>query len=217
LPSRCPSEQRGILHPVKHAADPNTLDWVIAFLQAAAVGGAILAAGFAARAAKAAERNVEAQVRPLLLDVPREPYTDYEHEVPVPPGVGPMTVAWRGEIVANADESWLVMPIRNVGRGVARITSVAAYFHHRPDYGVYAYREVLPPGEETWLGIRVNESDKQARDALWAAIHKGLPPFHVTAHYTDLSGGQRERVTFSLGREGTGRLGVDSVEHYADD
>jgi endonuclease/exonuclease/phosphatase family metal-dependent hydrolase len=31
---------------------------------------------------------------------------------------------------------------------------------------------VLPPGEETWLGIRVNESDKASRDALWAAIQR---------------------------------------------
>jgi hypothetical protein len=205
-----------MLQLMDQAADPNTLDWVIAALQAAALFGAIVAATYAARAARAAEGNVEAQVRPLLLDVPPEPYTDYEHEVPLPSGTSSMKSAGRGEILANADELWLVMPVRNVGRGVARITSVSAYFNYRPDYGVSAYRDVLPPGEDTWLSIRVSKGDQLAAQAPWSAIHQGLPPFYVWADYTDLSGGQGERVTFALGREVSGRFRVDSVEHSVD-
>lgn len=197
------------------SSDPNLLQWITGVGQVLAVSGAAFAAFYAARGARAAEQNVEAQTRPLLLDVPYAPYTNHDHEIALPNGTT-VSSAWRGEVLANAGEGWLIFPVRNVGKGVARIDRMHAYFNRRQDYGLYAHRSILPPNEETHIGLRVVEGDPGAREALGQAI-KGLPPFHVTVHYTDLAGGQGEYASFDLGPTGaSARLQVLHVEHGRD-
>jgi hypothetical protein len=70
-----------------------------------AAAGALLAAAFtawaaksASDAAKTAKLGVAGEHKPILIDVPYEMYTDYEHEIPWPTQT--VKSAWRGEIFA---------------------------------------------------------------------------------------------------------------------
>src|SRR4051812_7880166 len=110
--------------------DPNTLQWIAGVGQPIATAGAVIAVAFAARSARAANRSAGAaeqqvalQTKPLLTDVPLEPYLGPERSYRRPTGIWSKS-AWRGEIPANVEELWISVPVRNVGRGLARLTDI---------------------------------------------------------------------------------------------
>ncbi|HET6494684.1 MAG TPA: hypothetical protein VFH61_04860, partial [Thermoleophilia bacterium] len=166
---------------------------------------AVAAVLVALRSARAAERSAtvaSAQLHPLLVDVPYEYYTDYEHEVPLPTGEIRKS-AMRGEIMANFSEGWLTVPVRNVGRGPAVIEEVEVRLF-APDDTIAApvpeamTTSVVAPGEETWIGIRVDAS--QNEHFTRAGHQQG--GISLVVVYADYLRGRRERATFDLGSRG---------------
>lgn len=183
--------------------DPNALQWITAL---GAVVVAVFAVGSAAaanRSARAAERHVEGQLRPLLIDVPHGDYLQKEVEVVLPNGEAHLA-AVRGELYIPHDGSYVSTPIRNVGAGVARIESVGVRAcGHGPFEGdrPVISKENVPPGEETRVGINVS-GDRKAHAHVREAVRlsSGL---EVVVTYNDLSGEQRQRAVLALGARGS--------------
>ncbi|HMJ96018.1 MAG TPA: hypothetical protein VK486_09205 [Thermoleophilaceae bacterium] len=183
-------------------------DWITAIATGAAAIGTVGALLFSAAAAKAASMSaqaasagLDAQARPLLLDVPRENYTDFEHEYPWP-DEGTRRTGVRGEITFDAQYGTFAIPVRNVGHGVARIEHCELVLHsgeaHRQHGG-----EALPAGEDLWLAGKPVAGEPFAR----ALAHTPSPlheaaPLVFSVVYADISGSQRQRLELALGGRG---------------
>src|SRR4051794_39188804 len=112
------------------AVDASTAETITAIGTAFAAVGTVGALGFAAWAArsasvsaKTANEGLQAEARPLLLDVPYEHYTDGEHEYPWP-DEGMRKTPMRGQIIVDPTYGTFVLPVRNVGRDAALIESI---------------------------------------------------------------------------------------------
>jgi hypothetical protein len=201
--------------------DASTGETITAIATAfAAVGtvGALWFAAWAARSAsssaKTANESVQAEARPLLLDVPYEHYTDYEHEFPWP-GEEKRKTSMRGQIVVDATDGTFVFPVRNVGRGVALVEhveiSVRGVGEPYRDYSGLA----VPVGEDAWLSGKPSDSSSIAQ----ALKEQPSPvpavmPYFLTAGYTDIGGKQKQRLVLVVGTlRGDSSLRVLWVEH----
>lgn len=187
-----------------------TADWITAIGTVLAAAGTVGALIYAAKAAKSASKSAAAasaavrnEALPLLLDVPYELYTDGEHEYPWPlehetdTGKTPM----RGEIRFDSATGTFAIPVRNVGRGVARIESFEISIAQTGEAYAQYGGQALPSGEEIWLAGRpVGESD------FATALQRTPSPLHeymiFVVTYTDNSGGQRQRFEMALGSRG---------------
>jgi hypothetical protein len=195
-----------------------TADWITAFATLIAAGGTVGALIYAARAATAANRSAVAAVEsadaardavrhealPLLLDVPYEHYTDMEHEYPWPleREGGTSKTPMRGQVAFHAETGTFAIPVRNVGRGVARIEDFEISFKDGSSYRQFG-GEAIPVGEEIWLAGRPVERSEfaQALKRQPSPLHEYMPLFFVVS-YTDNSGKQRQRLEFGLGAKG---------------
>jgi hypothetical protein len=165
-------------------------------------GIAVVAVAMAWRSARAAERSAtlaSAQLHPLLVDVPYERYTDFEHEVALPTGETQKS-AIRGEILANFSEGWLTMPVRNVGRGPAIVEAVELHLIRAGMKIPVAVAEamttpIVAPEEEARIGVMVVD---EGRDAFAEAGHR-QGGISLTVSYADYLHESRERATFDLG------------------
>lgn len=200
-----------------------TTDWITALATCFAAVGTVGALFYAARASKAASktadearRAVEAEARPLLLDVPYEPYTDYEHEYPWPPE-GMRKCAWRGQIIVDPENGTFVFPIRNVGRGPARIESFSLNLVDvDAGYSEYGGRSV-PVGDDHWLAAQPQASGElvTALRSVPSPTH-GPMPYVFSVVYADISGRQEQRLELGVGtRQGDSALRVLRVENVS--
>jgi hypothetical protein len=203
--------------------DPSVPDWITAIATAGAAVGTVGALLFAARAAKAANHSAEAAhraiaeaSRPLLLDVPYEHYTDHEHEYPWP-GESPRKTPMRGQILFDPTHGVFVFPIRNVGRGAARIQSFSATLSEADvTYAEYSGAAV-PAGEDAWLAARPDPNDPfvEALRRVPSPLH-GVMPVIFTVTYTDIAGNQEQRLELGVGSIGQdSALRVIRIEHIA--
>jgi hypothetical protein len=189
-----------------------TPDWIAAIGALIAAVGTVGALVYAARAARAASAsaqvaNVATQndVLPLLLDVPYENYTDHEHEFPWPldGDDGTRKTPTRGHIGLDPKSGTFTVPVRNVGRGVARIESYEIAIDSTGERYVQHGTEAVPVGEDVWLaGKPVPDS------AFFQALQRTPSPLHdyapvlFSATYTDNAGSQRQRFEMVLGARG---------------
>ena len=186
------------------ASDPSTLDYLTGIGQVLAVMIAAAAAYYAARSASAAERAVEAQSRPLLIDVPYGIGYDLPRPIRLPNGE-PRDVSVSGQILTSPEEGWISIPLRNVGAGVAVIFSVRARVAGRSAWRAsIAMQAVDPrnlgPGEETRIGVQLG-SDQAAKESLRHALERG-GPVEVEITYFDFAWRQRQLVIASVGHQG---------------
>lgn len=196
-----------------------TTDWIIAVATVPAALGAAAAAIFAARAASSAGRSatiaqqeLQASARPLLLDVPYEHYADHEHEMPWP-GETMRKTPMRGQIVIDASYGTFALPVRNVGRGAARVegitfTLTAVGVTHVEPGGI-----VIPVGEDRWLAGKPNR--QEFRDALArvpSPVH-GAIPYGFVITYTDITGTQKQQLELGIGT--VGQDSAQRVKHIA--
>jgi len=128
--------------------------------------------------------SLDLSIRPLLAD-PR-PDLGAPPDVVLfgAPGRQSFNVAV-GVLWMNGDGSQISLPFRNVGAGVAVITSATT----EPDVTgeVNVSRKFVPVGEH----VRVNVSRMSAKgDAARVGPGWAYPGFALLIHYTDVSGGQ---------------------------
>jgi len=177
---------------------------VIDVVTAAGTVGAAVFTAWAARAASAAAKTardgVQAEGKPILIDVPRELYTDYEHEIPWPGSV--RKTPMRGEIMMDSTIGTIVVPVRNVGRGLARIENYEVSLTDGTSHAQHS-TTLVPPGEDAWLLAEPVSTSAfaQAIQATPSALH-GPTPVIFTVTYTDALGNQRERLELGLGSNG---------------
>ncbi|MCD6726895.1 MAG: hypothetical protein LT070_06600 [Solirubrobacteraceae bacterium] len=189
--------------------DASTADTITAVATAFAAVGTVGALIFAARAARAASsaakianESLHAEARPLLLDVPYENYTDYEHEYPWPDD-GTRKTPMRGQIVVDATYGTFVFPVRNVGRGAALIESVSFSLGEVDETHTEYSGVAVPVGEDAWLAGKPDTND-----SLSIALRRqpspthGSMPYILTATYTDIAGKQRQRLELGIGTKG---------------
>jgi hypothetical protein len=203
--------------------EPTTTDWITAVTAVFAVVGTVGALVFAAKAATAASKSanaangaIAAAARPLLLDVPYEHYMDYEHEYPWPDGM--RKTPMRGLISVDAHYGTFVFPVRNVGRGAARIESYSFTLMETGDEYAQFGGQAVPVGEDIWLAGRpvAGEALSSALLKQPAPVHGSLP-FIFTVTYTDIAGQQRQRLELAVGTIGQdSALRVRRIEHVVD-
>jgi hypothetical protein len=194
-------------------------DWITAGGTVIAAVGTVGALIFAAKAAKAASRSAKAasetadaankalqhEALPLLLDVPYENYTDHEHEYPWPAEQedGTSKTPMRGHI--GFDQQWgtFSIPVRNVGRGVARIENFEISIARTGEAYAQHGDQALPVGEEVWLAGKPVERSafREALQRTPSPLHEYMPVI-FTVTYTDNSGQQRQRFEMALGGRG---------------
>lgn len=201
--------------------EASTAETITAIATGFAAVGTVGALAFAAWAAKSASMSakagiegLQAQARPLLLDVPYEHYTDYEHEYPWSDEAMRKT-PMRGLISVDPTYGTFVFPVRNVGRGAALIEHVAITIDGIDE----PYREfsgvAVPVGEDAWLTGKPNEGSgvAQALKRQPSPVH-GPMPYVLTATYTDIAGKQRQRLELGIGTKGQdSALRVLRIEH----
>jgi hypothetical protein len=185
---------------------PNALEWVIGVGQIGAVALAAWAAKSAAGSARSAQLSTEAQERPLLLDVPYEHYTDHSNHEMLLPGNQIRLTGVRGEIFFDPLHGSFAIPVRNVGRGLARIESFALSLTGEPDAAVLFRADVaLPVGEATYL---VGEPQPGSRfherlAAVPSPLHyNGALTLEVT--YTDYLNARQQRLEMRMGGRAQG-------------
>jgi hypothetical protein len=203
--------------------DATTADWITAFATGGAAIGTVGALWFAARAAKsasksatAANESLQAEARPLLLDVPRENYTDHEHEYPWPGGETRKTPV-RGQIVVDATYGTFVFPVRNVGRGAALIEHIAFTLNEVEETYTEYSGIAVPVGEDAWLAGKPDDhhSVRTALGRVPSPVH-GAMPYTLTATYTDIAGKQKQRLELGIGTRGQdSALRVLRIEHVS--
>lgn len=202
--------------------DASTAETITAIGTAGAAVGTVGALWFAAWAAKSASasarianRSLQAEARPLLLDVPYEHYTDFEHEFPWP-GEGMRKTPMRGQISVDPTYGTFVFPVRNVGRGAALVESVSITLADGETYSEFS-GIAIPVGEESWLAGK-----PEARSDVARALNKTPSPLHgpmplvFVAIYTDTSRRQKQRLELGVGtRQSDSALRVLRIEHVA--
>lgn len=190
-----------------------TAEWVTAAATLAAAVGTVGALFYAARAASAASASAQIanvatqnEILPLLLDVPHENYTDHEHEFPWPANGddGTSKTPVRGHIGLDPANGTFAVPVRNVGRGVARIESYEIAIASTSERYAQHGTEAVPVGEDVWL------AGKPAPDSgFFQALQRTPSPLHDYAPvlfivtYTDNAGSQRQRFEMALGSRGS--------------
>lgn len=189
-------------------------EWITAGGTAGAAIGTVGALIFAAKAASAASasadaanRAVQAEALPLLLDVPYEHYTDEEREFPWPVerDDGTSKTPIRGHIGLHPVTGTFSVPVRNVGRGVARIEHFELALTNGGERYAQHGGKALPAGEDFWLAGRPNKGNP-----LLSALQRSPSPLHgympliFSVTYTDNSGMQKQRLEMGLGsRDGS--------------
>lgn len=200
-----------------------TTDWITAIATFVAAVGTVGALAYAAKAAAAASRSataarltLAAADRPVMIDVPHERYTDYEHEYPWPPE-GTRATAWRGEIIVDAELGTFAFPVRNVGRGPAVILRFSFTLEAAGAVYSQAGGGTVAAGEDHWLS-----AEPEPGGAIREALAQTPSPTHVqmpylfAVEYSDLSGGQRQRLELAVGsRLGQTRLSVLRTKNYS--
>jgi hypothetical protein len=178
-------------------SDPTTLDYITGIGQVVAVVIAAGAAYYAARAARSAERSALGQTRPLLLDVPLEPYAEETYVAELDGDTH--RVEFRGEILSDRERGWMSVPLRNAGQGLAKVERAAILHEDFIEDGVHGSsgwtRSNVPAGEETRIELWIPERSAD-HAVLKSAITTGEITLSVT--YTDLFGKNRETATFYL-------------------
>jgi hypothetical protein len=200
-----------------------TADWISAFATVGAAIGTVFALVFAASAAKSASNSakaaneaLQAEARPLLLDVPRENYTDGEHEYPWRDGETRKTPI-RGQMLVDPAYGTFVFPVRNVGRGSALIEHVALTLNEVGEtYSEYS-GVAVPAGEDAWL-MGNPEDHSAVRTALGrvpSPVH-GAMPYTLSATYTDIASKQKQRLELGIGTRGQdSALRVLRIQHVS--
>jgi hypothetical protein len=200
-----------------------TADWITAVATSCAAVGTVGALGYAAAAAKSASRSataanesLQAEARPLLLDVPHEHYTDYEHEFPWP-GEGMRKTPMRSQILVDTTYGTFVFPVRNVGRGAALIEHFALTLNEVGEtYSEYS-GVAVPVGEDAWLAARPDDHSavRAALGRVLSPVH-GAMPYILSATYTDIAGKQRQRLELGIGTRGQdSALRVLRIQHVS--
>ncbi|MGO9792153.1 MAG: hypothetical protein ACLP8S_22410 [Solirubrobacteraceae bacterium] len=194
--------------------------WITAIATGgAAVGtvGALILAAKTARSAsesaKIANESLQSEARPLLLDMPYEHYTDYEHEYPWPEEAMRKT-PMRGPILIDPAFGTFSVRVRNVERGASLVESVSLTLTEvgvtHAEYSGIA----IPVGEDAWLSGK--PVSREFRDALSTVPSptRGLMPFIFTVPYTDVVGKQRQQLELGVGSVGQdSALRVKRVKH----
>jgi hypothetical protein len=177
--------------------DPNTLQWLTAVGALVALIFSWRSSRASARSARTAERHLEAQTRPLLIDVPFGRIYEQDREIVVPGSVVGATLPNPIEGTVLVGSHWVSLPLRNVGQGLARVTG--AGFEVDGERFAPAELEItmrnVPPGEETRLGLSIPDPHGQH---FTRAVENGSMEVYV--EYTDLTGGQRQRTTVFVKR-----------------
>lgn len=196
-----PSGCRATIHGV--TCDPNTLQWIAVIGPTIATIAAVVGVVFAARSARVAALGLEAQTRPLLTDVSPEPFTGQVSEI-VSPGARSSRGAMSGEILADHEEGWLDMPVRNTGRGMAQIERVdveLAGARKRPvKRAAGPSRRHVQPGGDIRLHVELGRASLEY-ETFRRALTEGAGII-VQAVYTDFAGQQRQTSFFELERSG---------------
>jgi hypothetical protein len=162
---------------------------LLAVVTAAAAVAAVCAVRAANRATRSAvdsaQKQVAAEIRPVLADVPQDLFDDdaaedWKRRVLVPPYTDVLAIS---------------APIRNVGLGPAFLDSagiVPANRSKRPEFDVlvpaFPTHRVLPAGEATIITCSIRRDDLRFR-ALDEAVGA---QFNILVRYTDLAGEQRQ-------------------------
>jgi hypothetical protein len=203
--------------------DASTAETVTAIATGFAAVGTVGALWFAAAAARSASRSaktanesLQAEARPLLLDVPYEQYADGEHEYPWP-GEAMRKTPIRGQIVVDPTYGTFVFPVRNVGRGAALVESVSVALSEVDEtYAEYS-GVAVPVGDDVWLTGKPVEGSSLA-NALkrQPSPTHGPMPYILTATYTDIARKQKQRLGLGVGTKGQdSALRVIRIAHVA--
>lgn len=197
-----------------------TAQWITATGTVGAAIGTVGALLFSAKAAKSAgasariaNETLKSEARPLLLDVPYEHYTDYEHEYPWP-GESMRKTPMRGQIGVDPIYGTFAIPVRNVGRGAASVQSVSFTLSEVGVTHTHPSGIAIPVGEDAWLAGKPEGQD--FADALRAGLSPthGPMPYVFTIAYTDIVGRQRQRLRLAVGTVGQdSALRVKRIEH----
>lgn len=197
-----------------------TADWITAYATVGAAIGTVGALTFSAWAAKSASDSartannaLQSEVRPLLLDVPYEHYTDHEHEYPWP-GEAMRKTSMRGQIAVDNTYGTFAVPVRNVGRGAARVESVSLTLSEAGVTHAEYSGAAIPAGEDAWLaGKPVGQEFVDALCSGLSPTH-GPMPFIFAIVYTDIAGRQGQRLELGVGTVGSDTaLRVIRIEH----
>jgi hypothetical protein len=168
------------------------------------------------RQATAAERAIQGQHTPLLIDVPygteREP-TRFDH-------LGqPMSFRDASEVIvrlaAETASLQIGVPLRNVGTGLARVTSLSL----EPGFGVQWNSTIpkpnVPAGERARFALSVHPD--QAGYELMRALVERRDGFAVSVTYTDAAGAQATITSATLYADGETRWRVRTIDTVAAD
>ena len=191
-----------------------TIEWITSLSAALAAIGTVGALLFGAQAAKSASASATAanealryEARPLLLDVPLEPFTDYEHEVPIP-GVQRKS-AWRGEIAIDVQGAVLsfALPVRNVGRGAALIESVSVTLNGPDVTCTLPSGIALPVGEDRYLpgqpeGPEAARIAEALNEPSW---RHGPEPFSFRVVYRGVADTDLQQLQLDVGTNAAGQ------------
>jgi hypothetical protein len=162
-----------------------------------------------------AERSLEAQVKPIILDVALDLAVP---DKPSFPGLSDPVIVYRGGVhvaAAPDGQARCSLPVINLGRGPARITGIIVRLPTRdgqtipgePHY-VKIERPNLPPEHMTRINFAF-----QSGDPGWSEWYLAADPannvgrFSVDVDYTDYAGDQRTTTTFVIAHDPDG-------EHY---
>jgi len=212
-------------------------DWLIGSQIAVAIGTLVLGAiawwtaRAASKTAKAAEDQVEAQTRPLLIDVgprivqPQQfggvPVQRLAEEITFEDGYVIRVSSIAGLIAGHGreDRHYLSIPLRNVGVGIALIEGIALLEARYPGT---TPKPNVPPGEQTRLNFVVRDTETQdGLSHFRAVVGAGFwdedydrpagpmkePPWDgegvigLEVGYTDLAGQQRTRTHLEVRRD----------------
>lgn len=225
---------------------PSTADpWVEPALQAASVLATLLLAFLAYRAgraalrtAEAAEAQTEAQVRPLLLDVPESPgspASSARETVRFKDGLEALVPFGRIHAYAGSGTGYLSVPLRNVGRGIADLRGVELLVGSGGLAGS-TRRPNVPPGETTRIEFVVpRDTERSYSDFFVIAAEQfysedydqpagratpevpwdteGIVACQVS--YTDLAGRQPTKTRIEVRRAATdGSWSFHRVQHF---
>src|SRR4051812_6175835 len=164
-------------------------------------------------ASTSAKDAVHAEPRPLLLNVPYENYTDFEHEYPWAGGI--RKTPMRGQIVVDVTYGAFVFPVRNIGHGPAVIESFSLTLNEVDETYSENSGIVVPVGEDAWLAGTPDTTStfSTAFRRQPAPVH-GAMPYTFTVTYTDVAGKQRQRLELGVGTKGRdSALRVLRTEH----
>jgi len=186
----------------------NSTDWAAAASLATALGTLVLAVATfgsvrsANRAARAAEQSLLVGLRPLL--VPSR-FQDESQKVMFGDGKWIHVPGGRATVQAEVGAIYLIMSLRNVGRGIAVVHGWHFYpgwEAHRADPDVDEFRRqnrdlYLPPGDlGFWQAAFRDEADPQYEAACKAVTAREEMTIDVL--YGDHEGGQRVVTRFGL-------------------